>query len=573
MLASILLPDEWQLRINGIEKEEGVILISVSSVSLASQCPCCQTISERIHSSYERHPADVPFVGCSVRLDIAVRRFFCDNDRCERSIFAERIPSLVAPYARRTNRLAHQQQKTAFALGGEAGAVLLAIMGMAVSPDTLLRLIRRAPEPELTTPRVLGVDDWAKRKGQSYGTILVDLEAHRPVDLLPDRSAESFAKWLKEHTGVEIISRDRGKEYISGANAGAPDAIQVADRWHLLKNLRDALKRLLETRRACLRAAADKPTQDSLEQQEPSPNHDERLEKSAGSTGGSMETSLVEETSDVPPSNNPPKLTKAEKLRLVRREKRRECFEAAKELHERGLSRTEIARRLNIDWRTVSKYIRVDECPIYAGRRRGSTKLDPYIDYMTKRWEGDCHNAIQIWREIRKLGFDGARRTVGDWATKQRKPTSSANSNPVSEKIVPWSASRASWLLVKQEEKLTEDDKAALERMKQADEKVAQAYTLGQRFSSMIREHQSEALLPWLEDVGKSRIGALVGFANGIKRDIAAVVNALSLPWSNGQTEGQVNRLKLIKRQMYGRANFDLLRKRVIGNPVIWNPG
>jgi transposase len=331
----------------------------------------------------------------------------------------------------------------------------------------------------------------------------------------------------------------------------------------LLTNLRDALKRLMESKCACLMAAADKSTKDSSEQQELSPNHDEQLEKSAGSTDGSI---LVEETSDVPPSDAPPKLTKVEKQRLVRREKRRERFEAAKELHGRGLSKTEIARRLNINWRTVSKYIRVEECPIYAGRRRGSTKLDPYIDYMTKRWGEGCHNATQIWREIQKLGFDGARRTVGDWATKQRKSTSS--SNPVSKKIVPWSASRASWLLVKQAGKLTEDDNAALDRMKQADEKVAQAYNLGQRFSSMIREHQSGALLPWLEDVGKSRIGALVGFANGIKQDIAAVTNALSLPWSNGQTEGQVNRLKLIKRQMYGRANFDLLRKRVLAQPM-----
>ncbi len=131
----------------------------------------------------------------------------------------------------------------------------------------------------------------------------------------------------------------------------------------------------------------------------------------------------------------------------------------------------------------------------------------------------------------------------------------------------------ASVLAVGDPTDLTDEDKQALERMKEADAKVAEAYVLGQRFSDMIRERQSEALLPWLEDAGKSGIGALTGFARGIKQDLAAVTNALSLPWSNGQTEGQVNRLKLIKRQMYGRANFDLLRRRVIGGPVLWNPG
>jgi transposase len=185
---------------------------------------------------------------------------------------------------------------------------------------------------------------------------------------------------------------------------------------------------------------------------------------------------------------------------------------------------------------------------------------------MERRWEEGCHNATKIWHEIRKLGYEGARRTLGEWATKKRKLASSSDAE--TKKVIPLSASSAAWLLVKPEGDLTEEDRQALERMKQADEKIAQAYTLGQRFTKMVRERQPDSLLPWLEDVGKSRISALVSFAKDIKQDIAAITNALSLPWSNGQTEGQVNRLKLIKRQMYGRANFDLLRKRVIANPL-----
>jgi len=542
MLTDSLLTNGLRLRVDGVEMEEDTVVVSVTSMNQKGTCPHCQTISERTHSSYQRRPADVPFAGCAVRLDMTIPRFFCDNEECESKTFTERIPDFIEPYAHCTNRLASQQQQVAFALGGEAGSRLLATLGMTVSPDTLLRLIRKAPEPEVTAPRVLGVDDWAKRKGHSYGTILVDLEAQQAVDLLPDRTAESFAKWLKEHLGVEIISRDRGTEYIRGANEGAPDAIQVADRWHLLSNLRDALKRLLESKYGCLRAAADRSRQD------------ERLEKSVEST------MAIEESSDTLP-----KLTKAEKRRLERRAKRQERYEAVKELHRLDVSKSEIARRLNLDWRTVDKYIKADECPVYSGSHKRPSILDPYMDYMRQRWESGCHNATQIWREVLKLGFGGARRTVAEWATKQRKST---GSDPASERIVPWSASRAAWLLIKQEEELTDDDKQALERMKQADEKVAEAYSLGQRFAEMVREHQPEVLSPWLRDAANSRIGALVGFARSIKQDLTAVTNALSLPWSNGQVEGQVNRLKLIKRQMYGRANFDLLRKRVIVTPL-----
>lgn len=545
MLINVLWPDELQFSIDKVEMENETMVISVTATNEKGICPHCQAVSENIHSYYQRHPADIPLAGYTVCLDITVPRFFCDNENCEATTFAERMPSLIEPYAHRTKRLAGQQQQVAFVLGGEAGARLLSIIGMPVSPDTLIRLIRKIPEPEVTTPRVVSVDEWSKRKGRSYGTILVDLETHKPVDLLPDKSAESFAKWLREHPGVEIISRDRCKEYINGANEGAPDAIQVADRWHLLNNLRNTLKKLMESKRACLvAAAADKPETNVSNQDVPIENRVYAVE-------------LPE---------IPPKLTKAEEQRPSRKRERQERFEEAKKLHELGVSKSEIARRLNINWRTVSKYIRVDECPIYAGQRVGSRNFAPFMDYIEKRWGEGCHNATKIWREIRELGYKGARRTLSEWATRKRKLASPSATG--TKKIFPLSASSAAWLLVKPEDDLTEDDIQALERMKEVDEKLAEAYTLGQRFTEMVRERQPESLLPWLEDVGKSKISALVSFAKGIKQDLAAVTNALSLPWSNGQTEGQVNRLKLIKRQMYGRANFDLLRKRVIANPL-----
>ena len=265
MLTDVLFPDELQLRVDDVEMENETMSISVTSTNGQSICPHCQTISERIHSIYNRHPADLPIVGYTVRLAMTVHRFFCDNSDCDAKTFTERIPAFIQHYARRTNRLAGKQQNVALEAGGASGQRVLTILDMPVSSDTLIRLVRNEPEPDVDTPRVLGVDEWSKRKGQSYGTILVDLEAHQPVDLLPDKSAESFAKWLKEHPGIEIISRDRDKEYAKGATEGAPEAIQVADRWHLLTNLRDALKGFLESHRACLKAAAAEPMDESHE--------------------------------------------------------------------------------------------------------------------------------------------------------------------------------------------------------------------------------------------------------------------------------------------------------------------
>jgi len=559
MLTDVLFPAELQLRVDRIEMEQDTVDISLTSANGRSICPHCQTISERVHSSYNRHPADLPLAEYTVRLDISVHRFFCDNGDCEARTFTERIPAFIQHYARCTNRLASKQQKVAFEVGGESGKRLLIALDMPVSSDSLLRLIHNSSEPEVKTPRVLGADDWAQRKGHSYGTILVDLETHKPVDLLPDRSAESFAKWLEDHPGVEIISRDRGVEYIKGATEGAPDADQVADRWHLLSNLRDTMKRLLESKSACLKAAADESNHTEAaarEQMELSVSHAEKPNAEA-----------TRKAAELPDASA--KLTKAEKRKLEGQARRQERYEAVKELHDQGLYIAEIARLLNMDWKTVNKYVQADECPLYPEKRsRRPRKLDPYKEYITQRWQSGCHSSTEILHEIRQFGYNGSRSIMMDWVSRTLKPPRSSHPRLSSRTIVSWSPSRASWLLVKKKDELTEEDKQALERMKQVDGKVAEAYDLGKRFTEMVRERQSEALVPWLEDATSSGIGTLKQFAKGIKQDLDAVTNALSLPWSNGQTEGQVNRLKLIKRQMYGRASFALLRKRVLADPM-----
>lgn len=562
MLTELLLPDEAGIQVDQLEIREDRVIISVSHVRTCAACPSCHREAVRRHSHYQRKPADVACGGRRVQLKLQVRRFFCDNPECPRQTFGEGFPGIVATQARRTKRLAEQQQQMALVAGGEGGARLLRVLAMPTSADTLLRLMRNAPEPVLPTPRVLGVDDFALRKGLSYGTILVDLETHRPVDLLPERSTETFAAWLQDHPGVEIISRDRGVEYSKGATQGAPSAIQVADRWHLLKNLREAVEWLVRDKPACLRAAAE-PRPETLV-----------LPPSITPPVCAPEATPLPATE---PIATPPALTKAaqrKQTRLVRKQAR---HEQVRTLHAEGRSVREICRQMQMSFYTVRKYLQAGKCPGYPeGVKRGGSKLERFLDYLTARWQAGCHNASQLWREIEQQGFTGSRGLVAKWAATQRQllPTKVSHNQSASplatptKPVIPWSAGRTAWLLVTPESVLEATEQQALLRIKQADATVAQAHQLVHAFQQMLREQNPDPLLSWLHAVTASGIAALVSFANGIRQDFAAVYHALALPWSNGQTEGQVNRLKVFKRQMYGRANFDLLRLRVLADPL-----
>jgi len=564
-----LFPTETQLLIDDIQVQTNRIDVYARRCTPQEQCPDCQRMSQKTHSSYQRHPHDLPCLGFRVQLHLKVRGYFCYNEACERCTFAERFPELVQFKARRTERLIQQHLAVAFAISSEAGGRLLPLLAMPLSGDTLIRDIRRTPEGNAETPRVLGIDDWAKKRGQTYGTILIDLESNQPIDLLDSRETNDVMEWLEQHPGIEIISRDRGTNYIKAATEGAPEAEQVADRWHLLTNLREAAETMLNRKPATLAAAGETDKQNSDTKSEAEKELDE--------------TPMVDNTiknevcgSDVSSVPVEKPKTKAEQAKEACHARRQARFELVNQFHQEGHSMRVISRQLGLAWRTVQKYIEADACPQYTTGYPHPSKLTPWLPYLEERWQAGYTNATQLWREIVARGFSGSRGLVSRWAAKERKllPAKSQYSRQQPEGVKPtltkqtqstsWSAPRASWLLVKDRTQLDDKEKSTLARMVVSDPKVALAADLIERFATMVKKKEAEKLETWLMDAVASGIQAFISFANGIRQDFSAVYNAMSMIWSNGQVEGQVNRLKFIKRMMYGRANFDLLRKRVL---------
>jgi transposase len=533
-----------------VSQSDRVLTITARTTAPTASCPRCGEASPRIHSYYTRRPRDLPLWEYVVCLILHVRRFRCLNATCTAQTCAERIPQLVRPAAQRTVRLTVALQQLGLALGGEAGARLGATLHMLTSPDTLLRLVRQLPDPPMATPTILGVDDWAMRRERTYGTLLVDLKRHRPLDLLPDRTADTLAAWLRAHSGVTILSRDRSTEYAHGVTLGAPEAQHVLDRWHLVRNLREALERLLDRlhhRLAAMLTASQTPT---------------------ALMPSSHARSLRRSTTD-------------QHARQERRARRFSRYQEVRALHAQGISKRQIARQLQMSRATVIRYLRTDAFPERAQPRRGSV-LDPYIPYLQKRWDAGCHNGVELWREIQALGFSGTRRMVSNWVVLRRElwlgRPSAYGRRPALPKepavrLLPVSAEEAGYRLpvprqlvrvfLRPEEALTPSDHEVLQDIRR-DQDLETAYTLTQRFRQMMRHRMAAALDSWLVDCLASGMPELVHFASGLQREHSAVQAALMLPYSNGQVEGQITKLKLLKRQSYGRAKLDLLRQRML---------
>jgi transposase len=534
MDVSPLLPDPSRLRLEQIVCAAQAIILVVTTTHPSAACPRCRCPSTRVHSRYRRTLADLPWLGVAVRLELHPRRFVCRNPECQQRLFCERLPTVVGHYARRTVRLQAALRRMGFALGGQAGARLAYHLRMPVSGATLLRYIRQAALPPQSTPRVLGVDEWAYRKGQRYGTILVDLEQHRPVDLLPDREAQTLARWLQGHPGVAVVSRDRAGGYAEGARQGAPTAMQVADRWHLLKNLTEAVERFLSRHHPMLQQAAARVTTRPAQGAPPS-------------EGGASS----------PLSDRPP--TRA----TLARERRRARYEEVRALHQHGATIRSLAQRFRMHRRTVRRFLRAEGFPERAQPPPRGSSLTRFLPYLEQRWGAGCHNAAVLWREVRVLGFRGTaslvRRVVGPW--RARLPVAPSPFLTPSPRATTWLLLGS---LVRKPVAPTPEQQAFLTALCQLCPEVARVQALTLDFAHLLRQRRGAALEDWLAAARQSAVPELVSFVRGVQRDQRAVTTAFTEGWSNGQVEGQVNRLKLLKRQMYGRAKLDLLRARVL---------
>lgn len=544
-----LLPDSSALRLEEVSISENEARLVVSSMRPAGVCPACGRSASRVHSRYQRILQDLSWHGSSVAILWHTRKFFCDTPGCPQEIFTERLPTVAVPYGRQTVRLREMLECLGISLGGEAGSRLAKRLGLPISGDSLLRIVRGTDFAPLGPPRVIGIDDWALRRGQQYGSIIVDLERHRPLDLLPDRKWDTFRNWLLEHPGVEVISRDRADYYARGASAGAPQATQVVDRFHLLQNLREALQRAAE------------PFQDELQQ---------------ATTDAALAEPKVVTTAPSPlPGASSPKLPEEspQYLENAARRRRMERYDRILELHQAGKSQCEIASLLGLNRKTVRRMLTASSFPERAAPVCHRS-TDPYLEYMQRRWSEVGHNARILYAELVQLGYRGSyysvRRTVAAWRSVTGSPgdaSTPSNSRTCPARPTPQRPSprRVSWLLFLRRDDLGEEEQRLVDSIRRHCPPLATAMDLAQEFRDLVKNRQPGKLADWITRASETAVPPDVRrFALGLLADQPLIETSLAVPWSNGQLEGQINRLKLLKREAYGRAKLDLLEARFV---------
>lgn len=517
--------------------KEGVT-ISARTVTSSAACPGCGTVSSRRHGGYRRRLADLAVAGRRAVIDLLVSRFACRVSGCSRKTFVEQVEGLTAPFARRTLPLRRVLERIALALAGRPGARLAAHLAVTTSANSLLRLLRRLPDKHIgSAPRVLGVDDFATRKGHVYATILLDMETGQRVDVLPDRTAETLAAWLRQHPGAEIVARDRAGAYAEAVRTTAPQATQVADRFHVWMNLCEAVEKCVVAHRTCL---ADP---------EPETGSDEQPTRSAASLAASVEGGS---SGPVP-----------QPMEGLRATKCRQRHAAVHALYDKGVGISAIAEALKLDRKTVRRYAHAATVEQVMGAtgnaaRRG-TRVQPYLAYLHERWNEGCTDAARLCAEIREHGYRGSERTVRRHLQELR--ASGKPAPPVTDELTVRQATR---LLTMRPDRL---DEAASLRRKKLLVRCPELETVAacvHSFATMMNQRQGTELGAWLEQAEATELPPLRSLARGIRNDFDAVTNGLTLEWNSGPVEGNVNRIKRIKRDGYGRAGFDLLRLQIL---------
>jgi len=473
-----------------------------------------------------------------------VRRFFCTKRTCAQKIFTERLPELCHPHAQRTKRLQKALCELGLKIGGQAGADVGSELGISGSRDTILRLVRQSHPSAQSEPHVIGLDDWARKRRLRYGTLICDLELGLPIDLLPDRTVETVSAWLLKHPSITVVSRDGSSEYASAIMKGAPQARQVSDRWHLGKNLSACVSTLLANALTELRLATQTKT---------------TPQRSRGARR-KRETAAVQ------------------RAQHIRQAERTQRYEQIMALRTQGMGTAEIADQMKMPARTIRHWLARGSAPDFRHRwsRVQAHLSGPFQAYLLERWQQGCRNVSQLDRELRSLGYKGSRRSLyrfvatfdlasGTSGEDGPEASDKQNDGPLpSAAALTLSVPQATWLFFRKETDLDETEQQNLEQLRQAHPSVEKAYHLVSAFLQMLRERTGQQLEQWLTDVEESGLPEFEAFVTGVQKDKDAVLAGLTLPWSNGPLEGQVNRLKLIKRSMYGRAEFDLLKFRVL---------
>jgi transposase len=518
-----------------IQITEDGLVIEVVTVHPTSCCPLCAETSDSIQSHYRRVLRDAPCAGRQVQLGLTVRKFYCRNPDCSRKVFTERLPTFVEPWARMTIRCCQQITSIGLATCGKGGARLADRLGIQTTRPTILRRIMDLPDVSAGSVVYLGIDDFAFRCGYRFGTILVNLESHRVVDLLPDRQAETAAQWMRQQSDLAVVSRDRGGEYASAAREGAPQAIQCADRFHIVKNLTEAVQVLLA--RCQAEILAEKKPDESCQDEQNKP------------------LISIEEW-------RPPEPAHVEKVRLARRAGRYARYQQVVELGRQGMATNEIARRLGMSDRTVRDWLKQGAFPETQKRRKKQSSFDPFAAYVLKRWQNGEHNGLVLWREITNQGYTGTERSVYRYLKTLKQAEVRVSVNP--ERIQKYSVKTAIWLFMRDPKKLNEIEREDLAAFCQASTSLKKAYALLQDFLSLVHQREGQRLDTWLARTAESELPELQSFAAGVEKDKDAVQAGLTWPINNGMAEGHVTKLKLIKRTMYGRAGFALLRQRVL---------